>query len=50
MRILTDCLKSGACRVFPGDEAWPSQETWDTFGKLLGGVLIKTVPIAALCY
>lgn len=45
-----DRLKSGACKVFPGDSQWPSQSTWDTFDKLLGGALIKTVPLAAPCY
>jgi hypothetical protein len=46
-----DWLKSGACRVFPGDEGWPSQSVWDTFNKLLGrDALIKTVPLAAPCY
>ena len=45
-----DRLKSGACRVFPGDKDWPSLSTWETFDKLLGGALIKTVPIAASCY
>jgi len=44
-------LKSGACKVFPGDEAWPSQSVWDGFDHLLGvGSLIKTVPLAAVCY
>lgn len=41
---------SSKCRNYPGDELWPSQEVWDTFGALLGHSLIKTVPIAAPCY
>ena len=43
-------LKSGACKTFPADEDWPSLTTWDTFGRLLGGGLIKTIPAAAPCY
>jgi len=45
-----DRLKSGACKVFPGDEAWPSPPIWDSFDNLLDGALIKTVPLAAVCY
>lgn len=44
-------LKSGDCRSFPGDDAWPSSDVWETFDKLLGeGALIPTVPLAAACY
>ncbi|KAK3985305.1 6-hydroxy-D-nicotine oxidase [Cladorrhinum sp. PSN332] len=45
-----DRLQSGSCKVFPGDAEWPSQSTWDAFDKVLGGALIKTVPLAAPCY
>ncbi|KAK4161600.1 6-hydroxy-D-nicotine oxidase [Cladorrhinum sp. PSN259] len=45
-----DRLKSGACKVFPGDAQWPSQSTWDAFNKVLGGALIRTVPLVAPCY
>ncbi|KAK0726249.1 hypothetical protein B0T21DRAFT_403378 [Apiosordaria backusii] len=45
-----DRLGPGACKVFPGDEDWPSPATWDAFDKILGGALIKTVPAAAVCY
>ncbi|KAK0662978.1 hypothetical protein QBC41DRAFT_234834 [Cercophora samala] len=43
-------LSPGACKVFPGDNDWPSPEAWDAFDKVLGGALIKTVPAAAVCY
>ncbi|VBB84805.1 Putative FAD binding domain dehydrogenase [Podospora comata] len=43
-------LSPGTCKVFPGDNDWPSPEAWDAFGKVLGGALIKTVPAAAVCY
>jgi hypothetical protein len=38
------------CKTFPGDLAWPSTVLWSTLNELLGGVLIKTIPIAAPCY
>lgn len=38
------------CKAFPGDSEWPSQSTWATFDKLLGGALIETLPVAASCY
>lgn len=45
-----DRLKSGTCKVFPGDANWPSKSVWSDFNKLLGGQLIETVPLAAPCY
>ncbi|KAF1949395.1 FAD/FMN-containing isoamyl alcohol oxidase-like protein MreA [Byssothecium circinans] len=42
--------RSGECKVFPGDEEWPSEETWDRFDELIDGALIPTVPLAAPCY
>lgn len=42
--------KRSACKVFPGDAAWPSDRVWDIFNELLGGALIKTKPIASSCY
>ncbi|KAK2766979.1 hypothetical protein FQN54_006296 [Arachnomyces sp. PD_36] len=38
------------CKVFPGDQAWPSKSAWDVFNLLTGGALIQTVPIGAVCY
>ena len=38
------------CRCFPGDPCWPSTEDWITFNKTLGGKLIATTPIAAVCH
>ncbi|RYO82604.1 hypothetical protein DL766_010488 [Monosporascus sp. MC13-8B] len=35
------------CRVFPGDEDWPSERKWKIFNKLLGNALIPTTPLAA---
>ncbi|CAG8929299.1 unnamed protein product [Penicillium salamii] len=44
----SDVLHS--CKVMPGDTAWPLDTTWDVFDTLLGGSLIKTVPLASSCY
>lgn len=41
---------SGTCKTYPGDLLWPSTVLWDIFDLLLGGALIKTVPIASPCY
>ncbi|KAK8110233.1 uncharacterized protein PG998_006690 [Apiospora kogelbergensis] len=38
------------CKAFPGENAWPTAETWDTLDLLTGGKLITTVPIGAVCY
>jgi hypothetical protein len=42
--------RSTKCKTFPGDALWPIELIWDLFDILLGGALIKTVPIAAPCY
>lgn len=39
-----------ACKLLPGDAAWPSPAAWAAFDALLGGVLIEGVPAAAACY
>ncbi|KAK7954707.1 hypothetical protein PG988_015401 [Apiospora saccharicola] len=38
------------CKAFPGESAWPTAETWETFNKLTGGKLISPVPLGAVCY
>lgn len=39
------------CRSFPGDdESWPSAKDWDVFNKTVGGRLIATIPIGAVCH
>lgn len=42
--------RSGECKRFPGDQDWPSDETWNRFNELVDGALIPTVPLAAPCY
>ncbi|KAJ5502342.1 FAD linked oxidase N-terminal [Penicillium fimorum] len=39
-----------SCKVMPGDSWWPVDLIWDVFDILLGGSLIKTVPLASYCY
>ncbi|KAF9266646.1 FAD binding domain protein [Marasmius fiardii PR-910] len=42
---------SNKCRILPTDEqAWPTQETWDSFNHSIDGRLIKTVPIGSPCH
>ncbi|KAK8101282.1 hypothetical protein PG999_011656 [Apiospora kogelbergensis] len=43
-------LEPGECRTFPGDSSWPLESEWSELNDLLGGSLIRTVPIAAPCY
>ncbi|EAW09306.1 FAD binding domain protein [Aspergillus clavatus NRRL 1] len=38
------------CKTFPGDWFWPPPVVWSLVDRLLGGALIKTVPLAAPCY
>lgn len=39
-----------ACKLLPGDALWPITFIWDIFDILLGGALIKSTPLAAVCY
>jgi hypothetical protein len=39
-----------SCKLMPGDSWWPLDLIWDVFDLLLGGNLIKTVPLASYCY
>src|SRR5262245_19974447 len=38
------------CKAFPGDNDWPSGDTWVRFDELVDGALIPTIPLAAPCY
>lgn len=38
------------CKTVPGDLLWPIPLVWDLFNVLVGGKLIKAVPIASPCY
>jgi hypothetical protein len=39
-----------SCRVIPGDEQWPTDDTWADFNQSISGRLIRTVPIASVCH
>ena len=38
------------CKLFPGDEQYPSEALMDIFNLLSGNSLIKSVPVASACY
>ncbi|KAN0096761.1 FAD binding domain protein [Hyaloscypha variabilis] len=38
------------CKTTPLDTNWPSAEEWAALDTAIGGVLIKTAPIASSCY
>jgi len=38
------------CRCFPGDACWPTAKEWAKFNATVGGRLVATVPIAAVCH
>ena len=38
------------CRCFPGDSCWPSADEWTDFNNTVGGKLVASVPIAAVCH
>ncbi|KAI1385796.1 FAD-binding domain-containing protein [Hypoxylon trugodes] len=38
------------CKIFPGDEDWPSDTEWTRLNRTLGGALLKPKPAAAVCY
>jgi hypothetical protein len=42
--------RSSGCKTAPGDPLWPAPILWDLFNLLIGGKLIKAVPLASPCY
>ncbi|KAJ5279618.1 FAD binding domain protein [Penicillium angulare] len=47
---LIQAFGDSPCRCFPGDECWPSVETWDGFNQSVDGRLVATVPLATPCH
>ncbi|KAI5922009.1 hypothetical protein F4810DRAFT_712045 [Camillea tinctor] len=41
---------SQECKVFPGDDLWPSDQEWASLNASLDGALLKPKPAAAVCY
>ncbi|OTA95210.1 hypothetical protein M434DRAFT_69740 [Hypoxylon sp. CO27-5] len=48
--VSPDDDNSPECKVFPGDEAWPSPAEWARLNTTLGGALLNPKPSAAVCY
>ncbi|KAH8646903.1 FAD/FMN-containing isoamyl alcohol oxidase MreA [Xylariales sp. PMI_506] len=42
--------EASECRCFPGDSCWPGNSDWASFNTSIGGRLIQTVPIGAVCH
>ena len=40
---------SQRCKCGPKDSCWPSKQDWEKLNSTVGGRLIKTVPIGAVC-
>jgi len=38
------------CKAYPGTPEWPPAIVWKAFDLILGGALVKTVPLAAPCF
>ena len=43
-------LSTKECKAIPGDDDWPSDESWANFNETLGGALLKPKPMARVCY
>jgi FAD/FMN-containing dehydrogenase len=41
---------SPACYCFPGDSCWPDVNVWSEFNSTVGGRLVATIPLAAVCH
>ena len=41
---------SPGCYCFPGEPCWPTTSSWNNFNSTVGGRLIATTPIAAVCH
>ncbi|GIZ44220.1 hypothetical protein CKM354_000742400 [Cercospora kikuchii] len=39
-----------ACRVIPGDAAWPSPQMWTSLNSSVGGQLLYASPLAQVCH
>ena len=38
------------CRCLPGDDCWPSDNTWNDLNSTVSGRLVKTIPIGSPCH
>jgi hypothetical protein len=46
----TASSNNATCKNFPTDISWPSPSIWDDFNSTIGGALIHTIPIGAVCF
>ena len=51
--VIMGCFASAVlgqnCRCGPEDSCWPSKQDWDNLNSTVGGHLVKTVPLGAVC-
>jgi hypothetical protein len=38
------------CKYIHGDAGWPKSDEWQQLNQTVGGQLIKTVPLGAVCH
>lgn len=50
LAALPQVSASAACRSFPGDTTWPTEDVWSQFNGTIDGRLVKTVPLGAPCH
>ncbi|KAI8267230.1 FAD binding domain protein [Colletotrichum sp. SAR11_239] len=41
---------ANTCKCTPSDTCWPSLSEWESFNQTISGKLIRTVPLASVCY
>ncbi|TLD03501.1 uncharacterized protein PgNI_11562 [Pyricularia grisea] len=49
-RLATGASTEKICRCSPGQNCWPSTETWSKFNETVGGRLIQNTPLSLPCY
>ncbi|KAJ3956294.1 hypothetical protein N0V92_007156 [Colletotrichum tropicale] len=47
---LTGGSLANTCKCTPSDTCWPSLSEWESFNQTISGKLIRTVPLASVCY
>ena len=48
--VASNASSTASCRCFPGDACWPTNTQWNDFNHTVGGNLISSVPLAAVCH
>ncbi|KAI8216233.1 hypothetical protein K4K54_013208 [Colletotrichum sp. SAR 10_86] len=47
---LTGGSLANTCKCTPSDTCWPSLSEWESFNQTISGKLVRTVPLASVCY